>query len=510
MAKLTSKARRIKTQNEPRTPGGTNYPPPWNYSMYPPSPRSPGPPPPPPHGRSLPNSPMTWGGGPPPYPERHRSYPHPHHSPYHQAPHPPYSKPPSYSRSHSFDYHNGPSDPGLPPRHHSWSPHGSSRHHDTRYHHQHSHDDHYYHHQHRSPPTAGMYAPTSPAPTRSLSPPSPTSSSGPMPLGQDKYSPGDYYSNQPPAGEPWSPRRGYRHQYEAYDSPGQYPPSPYHHGECIPERSPSWTPRSASPQQHRHHDHYYDHPDYHDNNESSGDLSVPCLRGEGRPSSSKGGYSPQLHLSPRSTSRSFRPVIHRPSGAPPRSPSSYDRDRQQEFRPPSPRSPRYQRAKEDHPHYHCDRVEEEKKTSDMDEKINISHQRQSTSKNDIISNSKVEVAEVPSRPEPVKSESRSSPDQEEVEREFLQVGDNKDKDQGEHRVSPGKFIPVTGDETNEAMEEDDSSEEGQPVDDISMSPLPYDREDPVTLLDLPDDIMNLPISSCGPHDDCALDEISNG
>jgi hypothetical protein len=300
------------------------------------------------------------------------------------------------------------------------------------------------------------------------------------------------------------------HEYEAYDSPRQHPPSPYYQGEYIPERSSSWTPRSASPQQHYHNDHYYDHPDYYNNNETSSDLSVPCLRGEGRPSSSsKGRYSPHLHLSPRSTSRSFRPVIHRPSGTPPRPPPSYDRDRdhQQDFRPPSPRSPRYQRPKEDPPYYHCDRVEEEKKTSDMDEeKIDIAHQHQSASKNDIMSNSKVKVAAVPPRPESVKSESRLSSDRGEIERECPQVGDNKDKYQSEHRASPGKFIPVTGeDEINEAMEEDNNSEEGQPVDDISMSPLPYDREDPVTLLDLPDDIMNLPISSCGPHDDRALD-----
>lgn len=49
--------------------------------------------------------------------------------------------------------------------------------------------------------------------------------------------------------------------------------------------------------------------------------------------------------------------------------------------------------------------------------------------------------------------------------------------------------------------QDDQSEEAQAVDEIAMSPIPYDREDPVTLLDLPDDILALPISPCGgPHD----------
>ena len=46
-----------------------------------------------------------------------------------------------------------------------------------------------------------------------------------------------------------------------------------------------------------------------------------------------------------------------------------------------------------------------------------------------------------------------------------------------------------------------SNPEAECVDDIPMSPLPYDREDPVSLMALPDDIMTLPISPCGPHDE---------
>ena len=38
-------------------------------------------------------------------------------------------------------------------------------------------------------------------------------------------------------------------------------------------------------------------------------------------------------------------------------------------------------------------------------------------------------------------------------------------------------------------------------DDYSLSPLPFEREDPTTLMELPDDILHMPISSCGPHDD---------
>jgi len=139
----------------------------------------------------------------------------------------------------------------------------------------------------------------------------------------------------------------------------------------------------------------------------------------------------------------------------------------------------------------------------MDEKIAVAYH---SGGNDILTNPKVKATNlpVPLRPEPVKSESRSSPDQEEMESEYVQVGAvNKNKDQSEHRSSPGTFIPIKGDEMNETMGEDNNSEEGQPVDDISMSPLPYDHEDPVSLMMLPDDILNLPISPCGPHDDPA-------
>ena len=39
------------------------------------------------------------------------------------------------------------------------------------------------------------------------------------------------------------------------------------------------------------------------------------------------------------------------------------------------------------------------------------------------------------------------------------------------------------------------------ADDYSLSPLPYEQEDPTTLMELPDDILHMPISACGPHDE---------
>lgn len=105
----------------------------------------------------------------------------------------------------------------------------------------------------------------------------------------------------------------------------------------------------------------------------------------------------------------------------------------------------------------------------------------------------------------MKTESRSSPDQEEMERESSMVAGIKEEDKTEPRASPGGFSPISETKAREeTKEKDDHSEEAQAVDDISMSPIAYDREDPVTLMDLPDDILALPISALGPHDDSAL------
>lgn len=39
------------------------------------------------------------------------------------------------------------------------------------------------------------------------------------------------------------------------------------------------------------------------------------------------------------------------------------------------------------------------------------------------------------------------------------------------------------------------------VEDIAMSPIPLDREDPETLMQVPEDILTLPLSACDPTDD---------
>lgn len=103
----------------------------------------------------------------------------------------------------------------------------------------------------------------------------------------------------------------------------------------------------------------------------------------------------------------------------------------------------------------------------------------------------------------------------------------KKEDTLEARASPGLLIAMGDDgEGIEAVmshhdmdmkvgymnvDDDDDDDDGcrsqyshnevQCVDDIAMSPLPFDQEDPTTLMDLPEDIMTLPISPCGPHDE---------
>ena len=46
----------------------------------------------------------------------------------------------------------------------------------------------------------------------------------------------------------------------------------------------------------------------------------------------------------------------------------------------------------------------------------------------------------------------------------------------------------------------DGSDNNKGVEDIAMSPLPFDREDPTTLMELPENLLSLPISACGPND----------
>jgi hypothetical protein len=69
----------------------------------------------------------------------------------------------------------------------------------------------------------------------------------------------------------------------------------------------------------------------------------------------------------------------------------------------------------------------------------------------------------------------------------------KAKKEEESRASPGMFSE--GDVSVDGTEGDEP-----PVDDIAMSPIPFDQEDPTTLMELPENLLSLPISPCGPND----------
>jgi hypothetical protein len=100
-----------------------------------------------------------------------------------------------------------------------------------------------------------------------------------------------------------------------------------------------------------------------------------------------------------------------------------------------------------------------------------------------------------------------SPPPEELQQRDSSEIDIKLEELNEMRASPGLLLSVDEDGNVEAMPQGDSddaeSEEDQHryVDDIPMSPIAYDREDPISLMDLPDNLLSLPISPCGPNDD---------
>lgn len=76
----------------------------------------------------------------------------------------------------------------------------------------------------------------------------------------------------------------------------------------------------------------------------------------------------------------------------------------------------------------------------------------------------------------------------------------KTKIEDENRTSPGMFYKDAELLPYDEAEENPADE----VDDIAMSPIPFDpgdREDPTSLMELPENLLYLPISPFGPHDD---------
>jgi hypothetical protein len=269
-----------------------------------------------------------------------------------------------------------------------------------------------------------------------------------------------------------------------------YPPNC---GEYSPTRS-NWTPRATSPNRHRSYQH---HQEYSEEYDDRGGLAVPSL-GETRSSGSE-RFSPHSHLTPR-----IKPMPPISRETPPRPPAHY---RQRAFSPPI--SPSLHRSKskeerilecspieeENNPTDHCEKEETEDKT----EKVSlvpypsISNSSESSIKLDTIP--KIESPD---------AGGDAGPPQELQQRDSSEI-DFKMEDLSEMRASPGLLLSVDEDGNVEAMPQgdDDKSEdlEHNDVEDIQMSPIAYDREDPISLMDLPENLLSLPISPCGPNDD---------
>jgi hypothetical protein len=146
---------------------------------------------------------------------------------------------------------------------------------------------------------------------------------------------------------------------------------------------------------------------------------------------------------------------------------------------------------------HCEKEDTEDKTEKV---VVIPYPSISNS-----SDSSVKL-DVPPKLESLDAGRDSVPPQELQQRDSSE-NEFKLEDLSEMRASPGLLLSVDEDGNVEAMpqnDDDDAKSEDQEhndVEDIQMSPIAYDREDPISLMDLPENLLSLPISPCGPNDD---------
>ncbi|KAL3913750.1 MAG: hypothetical protein SGARI_000497 [Bacillariaceae sp.] len=105
--------------------------------------------------------------------------------------------------------------------------------------------------------------------------------------------------------------------------------------------------------------------------------------------------------------------------------------------------------------------------------------------------------------EPVDEMEGLDPAEKPQERDSSVSEEDEKIDSSDLRASPGLFLSIDEDGNVEAMplEDEEMKSEIDPVEDIAMSPIPYDHEDPASLMDLPSNLLCLPISPCGPNDD---------
>ena len=224
-------------------------------------------------------------------------------------------------------------------------------------------------------------------------------------------------------------------------------------------------------------------------------LSVPALGGEG--SHSRSSLSPRIPLSPRRSSpSSYRQTPPRPP------PVNVPRD----FTPPSTSSSRDHPSRDGSNGYSSFQSETDRVRTDSP-----SSSFSSSSAN---KNSKKDEKKDEFEPYPSLMASTSADSQSPLTAKDFGIGPSSSSNikreekvilgQDENRTSPGMFARDDGaDEKEIEMYPYDETETPAAVDDIPMSPIPFDREDPTTLMELPENLLTLPISPCGPHDEPA-------
>eukprot|EP00339_Tiarina_fusa_P013233 CAMPEP_0117068934 /NCGR_PEP_ID=MMETSP0472-20121206/48319_1 /TAXON_ID=693140 ORGANISM="Tiarina fusus, Strain LIS" /NCGR_SAMPLE_ID=MMETSP0472 /ASSEMBLY_ACC=CAM_ASM_000603 /LENGTH=706 /DNA_ID=CAMNT_0004791209 /DNA_START=33 /DNA_END=2153 /DNA_ORIENTATION=+ len=453
-----------------------------NFCHEPPSPRSP----PPRHSASHPNSPMTWGGrirfdeG--QSPGSLGSIPR--HSPY-EPPQSPHASPHSFS---PYGHPPGPYRGGHP----GYEYHGSHREHPP--------------YQWPKKPSRYQNYPGHPSPTARLPPvhsssPAPHSPlpSGPLPPGRHKFSPSGYQTNPHPSDyhrsehpppeyhrsehppPEWSPRVVHRHQ-SRYPSPRHY--SPHYGGDYQAAHSPRW--RGPTPQE------SYSSGEYSNSPLNSSSLSVPALGGEGNPHVSS---SPRLMLSPRSHPSAYNQMPPRPPSyphkefMPPPSQPSFSSD---DFSPPPP-SPRYRQSSRHYPYGSApEETNRSPRSSPVEEKKSDAGEKEE------------ESYHPPDRaPSSVPLGSLSNTRDRRSPSTCMDkdMGEEKNRSKQERRTDEARPKDDEMYPYNATKDDDDpAADDNNSVDDIQMSPIPLDREDPSTLMELPENIMILPISPCGPKD----------
>lgn len=280
-------------------------------------------------------------------------------------------------------------------------------------------------------------------------------------------------------------------------------------------RSPMHTERSPMWKSPHHGEHYHSPPPYGyatsfsesmDTSHSSG-LSVPSLAGDSR---HQGGGSSRPMLSPRSRASWG-------SKTPPRPPATANSG---DFAPPRSRSSRvrYIRRREKHSHpwekietYHSSKRsstsptgEEKKVEHDTTHEYPSLKRNSATQPINQIQSSMGGRDRVKSDPvggqKAMNIDAHSSAKKDECgERAAPENFEKSEVHMDSGRSSPALSIrasPLLA--RISVIANGDSSEH---IEDIEMSPISQvDHEDPTTLMELPENLMALPISPCGPHD----------